>query len=129
MSTPGSSRDRPSRRFEGLEKKLSLPDAIARLRSEGDPGPSGHRQISLMREGPVSLILFSFDAGGQLKEHRADGIVCIHVLRGRLQVRTADQEHELGTSELLFLSPQVPHGLVAIDEADVLVSIQAASTA
>ena len=82
-----------------------------------------------MREGPVSLILFSFDAGGQLKEHRADGIVCIHVLHGRLHVGTDAQEHELGTGELLFLNPHVPHSLVAIDESDVLVSIHAASTA
>lgn len=123
----GSSRDRPSHRFQNLEQKISLTDAIARLRAEERPSASGHRQISLMRKGPISLILFSFDAGAQLKEHRADGIVGIHVLRGRLHVNAESREYELRTSELLFLNPHVHHGLVAIDESDVLVSIQALS--
>jgi quercetin dioxygenase-like cupin family protein len=82
-----------------------------------------------MREGPTSLLLFAFDRSGELKEHATDGLVCIHVLRGRVHVSTDGRQHELGPSELMFLRPNAPHGLVALEESDVLVSIQAVPAA
>jgi quercetin dioxygenase-like cupin family protein len=122
-------RDRPSQRFAAdPAKKLDLREAIARLRTERG-AESGHRQISLMREGPTSLLLFAFDAGGHLKEHRAPGAVCIQVLRGRLRVTADSRAYDLSPSELLFLNHDVPHGLLALDECDVLVFVQGALAA
>lgn len=77
----------------------------------------------MVRHGPLSMILFAFDKGGSLKEHKADGEVIIHVLRGQLSVTVAAEEVVLSAGQLLALAPGQRHSVQAIDETDMLLCI------
>lgn len=116
-------RPHPSDRFAGAELKLDLIEAVRALRSEGAPGANGHRQIALLHHGPVRLILFAFEAGGHMPQHRAPGWVTIHLLRGTLAVKTPDAKHVLRGGQLLALAPDVPHDVDASEQADMLLGI------
>jgi quercetin dioxygenase-like cupin family protein len=116
-------RPRPSDRMAAAERAIDLPAAIRALRAEGKASGNGHRQITLMHNGPVRLVLFAFDKGGRLPDHQAPGWVTIHVLHGRLTVRTPDEQHELREGHILTLSPDVSHGVEADAEADMLLGI------
>jgi quercetin dioxygenase-like cupin family protein len=124
MTTPDARRrPRPSDRFAGTEHALDVPEALRALRAEAGLGANGHRQITLLHQGPVRLVLFAFAAGGRMPEHRAPGWVTIHVLRGALRVRTPDAQHALAAGQLLALAPNVPHDVEASDEADMLLGV------
>lgn len=116
-------RERPSDRFAGAEHALDMRAALRALREESKPGPHGHRQITLLHEGPVRLVLFAFSAGGRMPEHRAPGWVTIQVLRGELQVQAPDALHSLTEGQILALAPNVPHDVRAIEEADMLLGV------
>ncbi|MES2177642.1 MAG: cupin domain-containing protein [Gemmatimonadota bacterium] len=116
-------RPHPSDRFAGAEHLLDIPAALRALRAEARPGANGHRQIALMHQGPVRLVLFAFDAGGSMKEHAAPGWVTIHVLAGRLSVRTEAEQHDLNSGQILSLAPGVSHQLQATDEVDMLLGV------
>jgi len=115
-------RPHPSDRFAGAEHLLDLPSVLAALRAE-PRGTSGHQQIALLHNGPVRLVLFAFEPGGRMPEHRAPGWVTIHVLRGALAVRTPTARHELGQGQVLSLAPDVPHDVEANEAADMLLGI------
>jgi quercetin dioxygenase-like cupin family protein len=116
-------RPRPSDRFAGAEHVLDLNATLQTLRAEPSPGTNGHRQIALMHQGPVRLVLFAFEAGGRMPEHSAPGWVTIHVLRGTLVVKTPDAVHELSEGKVLSLAPNVPHDVEAPKTADMLLGI------
>ena len=116
-------RQRPSDRFAGTEHLLDIPAALRALRAEAWPGASGHRQIALMHQGPVRLVLFAFETGGSIAEHTAPGWVTIHALRGTLTVQTPETRHALAEGTVLSLAPGVPHDVVATSEADMLLGI------
>ncbi|MEP6732834.1 MAG: hypothetical protein ABJE10_19475 [bacterium] len=116
-------RPRPSDRFAGAEHVLDLPATLRALRAEPRDGASGHRQIALMHQGPVRLILFAFEAGGRMPEHAAPGWVTIHSLRGTINVRTPDALHVLSEGKLLSLAPSLVHDVEALTEADMLLGI------
>lgn len=116
-------RPRPSDRFAGAEHELDLPAALRALRSEAKPGANGHRQIALMHQGPVRLVLFAFETHGRIPDHAAPGWVTIHALRGTLRVRTSQSVHVLHEGTLLSLAPDVVHDVEAMDEADMLLGI------
>jgi quercetin dioxygenase-like cupin family protein len=116
-------RPRPADRFAGMVHVLDLPGRLAALRAEAFPAGSGHRQIALMHQGPVRLILFAFEAGGRMPEHHAPGWVTIHVLRGTLRVRCPDALHVLTEGLVLSLAPDVPHDVEAPGEADMLLGV------
>jgi quercetin dioxygenase-like cupin family protein len=124
MTTPDARRrPRPADRFAGTEHALDVAAALRALRAEAGPSANGHRQITLLHQAPVRLVLFAFAAGGRMPEHRAPGWVTIQVLRGALRVRTPDAQHDLVEGRILALAPGVPHDVDAAEEADMLLGI------
>jgi quercetin dioxygenase-like cupin family protein len=124
MTTPDARRrPRPSERFAGTEHALDVREALRALRAEAGASANGHRQITLLHQGPVRLVLFAFAAGGRMPEHRAPGWVTIQVLRGMLRVRTPEAQHALTEGQILALAPNVPHDVDASDEADMLLGV------
>jgi quercetin dioxygenase-like cupin family protein len=124
MTTPEDRRrPHPSDRFAGAEHALDLGKALRALRAEPQSAGPGHQQITLLHHGPLRLVLFAFQAGGRMPEHRAPGWITIHVLRGALTVRTPDAQHALGAGQILALAPDVPHDVDATVESDMLLGV------
>ena len=113
----------PAERFAGEEHHIDLDAALAALRREPHASVNGHRQITVSHHGPVRLVLFAFDDGGRLPEHRAPGFVTIHVLRGTLRVTTPVRTYSLAAGSLLALDPGIPHDVEATGETDMLLGV------
>ncbi len=113
----------PIERFAGDSHLFSLFDALRDLRAEDHPARQGHRQITLLHRGPVTQVLFSFEAGGQLDRHSTPGLVTIHVLEGRLNVGADGSDHELGAGDVLILDADVPHDVRASEQSAMLLTV------
>ena len=66
---------------------------------------------------------FAARARGLLKQHRADGVVTIHVLEGRLKVIVDDEAREVGRDEIMALAPGVLHSVLALAPSDMLLTV------
>ena len=69
------------------------------------------------------MVLFAFDEGGSLKDHKAAGVVTIQALEGEVTVRTDAQEYKLGPKMMVMLSPNVRHSLDANTACAVLLTV------
>ena len=116
-------RPHPRDRFAAPMILLELRKAAAALRAEPHAAVAGHRQVVLFRKGPVSVVLFAFDAGGFLKSHRTDGVVIVQALTGHLHIEAAGDRHEVAADRLLALAPGVVHSVQATEQADMLLTI------
>ncbi|GAA5528235.1 cupin domain-containing protein [Herpetosiphon gulosus] len=116
-------RDHPVTRGIGNNQILHLADAVDHLLNEAHPAIQGHRQITLFRQAPVTLILFAFDAGGELPDHVAQGIVSIQALDGRLTIHIAGIDHPLDAGQILLLNPAVAHSVRAEIASTMLLTI------
>lgn len=116
-------RAHPKERFGTAENLLDIPDALRKLRTEDTPARFGHRQITLDQYGPVTVVLFAFDAGGALQNHKAAGVVTIQALEGELVVRTEDQEYKLGPKMMVMLTPNVRHSVEAAQKSAMLLTV------
>jgi quercetin dioxygenase-like cupin family protein len=124
MSAPEKRRrPHPSDRLAGTERALDLPASLRALRAEARSGANGHQQITLLHHGPVRLVLFAFEAGGRIPEHRVPGWITIQVLRGSLRVRTTDAAHALSAGQILSLAPDVAHDVDAAEPTDMLLGV------
>ena len=68
-------------------------------------------------------MLFAFEVGSELPQHRAPGHVVIHCLRGEVEVDAADAQERLHEGEALVLDPDVPHSVRAVTESDMLLTV------
>lgn len=116
-------RPHPRVRLSGPAVPLNLPDLARALHAEPHPPTHGHRQAGLVHRGPLRLVLFAFEAGSELPEHRAPGYVVIHCLRGQIEVEAAGARERLNQGEALFLDPDVPHSVRAVLESDMLLTV------
>jgi quercetin dioxygenase-like cupin family protein len=116
-------RPHPSNRLTGPVVPLNLPDLVRALRSEPHPAKDGHRQAGLIHRGPLRVLLFTFESGGRLPEHRAPGHVVIQCLRGELAVDAGETRYRLGAGEAVVLDPAVPHAVEASVESDMLLTV------
>jgi quercetin dioxygenase-like cupin family protein len=113
----------PAERFEGTEHVYDLAASIERLKHEPRPMPGGHRQVTLFKHPTSTMSVFYFEAGSGLPEHKADGFVTIHVLKGRMAVKTADNAHDLTAGQIVVLSPGVRHSITAGENSEMLLII------
>lgn len=116
-------RPHPSTRLHGPVVPLKLPELARALQAEPHPGKGGHRQAGLIHRGPLRLLLFTFEPGGRLPEHRAPGQVVIHCLRGELTVEAAAGHHRIAAGEAIALEPEVPHSVEAVAESEMLLTV------
>lgn len=114
----------PRERFEGGEHLFDLAVESRRLRDEQGEARDGHRQITLFRGGGVSIVLFHFEAGGQLKDHAADGYVTVLVFSGGIRMETGEGSHRMSSGSLLVLRPGAMHDVVAETASSVLLTVR-----
>lgn len=116
-------REHPKDRFAPSVRHLNLAEEFEELLAEDHEAVDNHRQIALVKRGGLSIILFYFEEGGVLPEHRADAEVSIHVLAGELEIDTPDRTDELGEGELLVLAPDVEHDVEALEPSKMLLTL------
>jgi len=123
MSTDDRLRVHPKERLSGAVQHVNLAEAVAALRAEPHEATNGHRQVALVRHGPFSLLLFVFEQGAELKEHRTEGEVTIQVLAGELAVTVDSDSVVLRRGELLSLEPGQSHAVRAVEASEMLLTI------
>ena len=122
---PDGRRQPPGERFAGPEHAIDLHAIALQLRTERTPGRDGHRQMTVFHKSPLSLIAFSFEAGGRLRDHHADAQVTIVAVTGLLDVTTANGVHRLPAGSLLVLDPKVTHDVHAAEPSEMLLVVVA----
>ena len=77
----------------------------------------------LVKDGPVRMVLFAFDAGEELTEHTAALPVVIQVVSGSITVSASGERHRLTTDGWLWLEAHEPHTVVADEPARMLLTM------
>jgi quercetin dioxygenase-like cupin family protein len=73
--------------------------------------------------GTARVVLFAFKAGQQLQEHRTSSQILVQVLRGRITFTAAGNSVRLQAGMVLQVEAQVPHRIVALTHAVMLVTM------
>ena len=123
--TSDSDQDRPPprERFAGTEHVFDLREIATGLRHESNPVHHGHRQMTIFHKHLLTLIVFDFEAGGRLADHRADADVTILAVSGLLEVSTPSGTHRLPEGSLLVLDPGVVHDVYAPEASQMLLAV------
>lgn len=119
----GRERQDPDVRFAGDEHLFDLAASARDLQREEQEARDGHRQVTLVHGNGVTVVLFDFEAGGELASHSADGQVMIHVIAGMIDVVTATAKHSMAAGSLLTLAAGVQHDVTAREPSQMLLTV------
>lgn len=114
---------RPSERFAGQTGVLDLEWEASDLLGRAIESEHGHTQRTLYRLGGATIAMFALREHAALPPHAADGVVSVHVLRGRVRVHAGGETFELEAGRLIRMTPGLEHDLHAEAPSVVLVHI------
>jgi quercetin dioxygenase-like cupin family protein len=84
---------------------------------------AGHTAKTLVKEGPLRMVLLGFTPGSSLRKHRAGGPVSIQALSGAVEVLALDGSELLNAGEALVLAADIPHSVIAKEYSALLLTI------
>jgi quercetin dioxygenase-like cupin family protein len=103
--------------------RLNLTDeSTAVLEAAGNAGVR-HAAKTLVKEGPLRVVLLGMKAGSKVGEHEAGGPVSIHLLSGSVSVSGGGREEALDTGNALVFPSTASHSLEAAADSVVLVTV------
>ena len=84
---------------------------------------TGHAAKTLVKEGPLRLVLLALREGASLHEHEATGPVSLHVLKGSVEIESPGRREALREGRALVFASSVSHSVQALTDSVLLVTI------
>jgi quercetin dioxygenase-like cupin family protein len=79
--------------------------------------------ITLFKSDGMRIVLIALHAGAEMKTHTAPGIISVHVLEGKITFQTELQAAKLTKGQLLTLHKEIPHSVLAEEDATFLLTL------
>ena len=84
---------------------------------------SSEKTTALFNSEQLEVIRLVLVAGKSLPPHAVPGEITVQCIEGEIDVTVEGASHVLRAGEFLFLSGNVPHGVVALQDSSALVTI------
>lgn len=82
--------------------------------------------VALIRDQHFEVFRLVMEAGKELPVHEVPSLITIQCLRGRVQVTAAGRAVALPAGHLMYLVGGAPHGVKALEDAAILVTMRVA---
>ena len=116
-----------SRQLKAEALQFSLQAEMLPLLGRVAGNKSKRTANTLVKEGPLRVLLVALDEGGKLEEHAVSGPFSVQCLLGRATVRLGSERKDLRTGDLLVVDAGVPHDVEAREASALLITISAKS--
>lgn len=84
---------------------------------------SGRNARTLVKSGPLRVVLVALAPGGGMAEHQAEGPITVQPVKGRIRLVAGDREYHLKPGEILSLDGGVPHHVTSEDGGAFLLTV------
>ena len=95
---------------------------IASLMNQGGDALST-QSVALFKSEQLEVIRLRLPLGKSMPMHQVAGEITVQCLEGVFDLETPEGVQQLQAGQLVFLHGGVPHGLFAVEDASVLVTI------
>ena len=103
--------------------QTDLNTSIIQLKEEPTWAASDRNSMTIFKSDCMRIVLLGLHEGAGLKTHKADGVISVHVLEGKLNFTTAEKIASLEKGQMIALHKNIPHSVMALTETFFLLTI------
>lgn len=81
------------------------------------------KSVALFKSAQLEVVRMVLPAGKAMPVHQVPGEITLQCIEGALEVSLDGRSQVLRAGQLMFLSGAVPHGVVAVDHSQALLTI------
>lgn len=112
-----------TRRLQAEVLRVSLHEEMIPLLQRVRGNKSKRTAKTLVKEGPLRVVMVALDEGGALEEHSVAGPFAVQCLLGRARMKIEGRSEELRPGTMLIVDSGVKHDLEAIEPSVLLLTI------
>jgi quercetin dioxygenase-like cupin family protein len=112
-----------SHEISGNVLTLDVEAEVAGILEAAKAAGVGHAARTLVKDGPLRIIILGLKAGATLQEHESAGPVSIHLLSGQVRAESPGRSDSLRNGQVLVFDAAVSHSLAAQADSVVLLTI------
>ncbi|MCW5892144.1 MAG: cupin domain-containing protein [bacterium] len=105
---------------------FALDTEARRLRDEPEAESGTRNGITLVKDGPLRVVLVLLNAGAALDDAAEAGPATVQILAGRVRFEARDGQGTLGPGTIVAIESGVPHAVTAEERSVVLLTLVAA---
>ena len=106
--------------------QMDLNKLIQQIKEESSWADSDRNSITIFKCDTMRIVLLGLHENAELKTHKANGVISVQVLEGRLNFITAGETLSLGKGQMIALHENIPHSVIALAETFFLLTLSMA---
>jgi quercetin dioxygenase-like cupin family protein len=103
--------------------KMNLNDAITQIKSETTWADSDRNSVTLFRSETMRIMLIGLHENAELKPHKANGIISVQVIQGKIEFTAEQQNTHLEKGQMIALQEKIVHSVKALTESFFLLTL------
>ena len=103
--------------------KMNMNDAITQIKSETTWADSDRNSVTLFKSETMRIVLIGLHENTELKPHKANGIISVQVIQGKIEFTAEQQNTHLEKGQMIALQENIVHSVKALTESFFLLTL------
>lgn len=103
--------------------EMDLNEFIAQIKSEESWAENDRNSLTIYKSETLRLVLIGLHPNAELKPHKANGVINVQVLEGKIDFGIADHHSILQKNQMIAVQEGVMHSVKALEESFFLLSL------
>lgn len=103
--------------------EMDLAEVIKQIKSETTWTDSDRNSVTLFKSDTMRIVLIGLHENAILKPHKANGVISVQVIEGKIEFSAEEQITHLEKSQIIALQENVIHGVKALTESFFLLTL------
>ncbi|RYY16072.1 MAG: hypothetical protein EOO04_27565 [Chitinophagaceae bacterium] len=103
--------------------QMDLNHSIVKLKEESTWTDSDRNSITLFKSDTLRIVLLGLHQNAELKTHKANGMISVQVLEGKINFTTLESVVSLERGQMIALHENIAHSVVAVTDTFFLLTM------
>ena len=103
--------------------EMNLNETIKQIKSETTWTESDRNSVTLFKSETMRIVLIGLHENAELKPHKANGVISVQVVEGKIEFRAEQQNTHLQKGQMIALHENIIHSVKALTESFFLLTL------
>lgn len=103
--------------------EINLNKFIQQIKSESTWAASDRNSVTIFKSETMTIVLIALHKNAELKPHKANGVISVQVLEGKIEFSTEHQSTQIEKGQMIALQENITHSVNAITESCFLLTL------
>ena len=103
--------------------QMNLQAFIKQIKTETTWQTSDRNSVTIFKSETMRIVLLGLHQNAELKPHKANGVISVQVLQGKINFITDEQSVDLEQGQMIALQENITHAVKALKESFFLLTL------